>query len=557
MRAAIFGFLMMATGVQAASLQLCPQTERAEGSAAIELVRPDGTRMRLLAGAGPVPGCSRVELPVPEDAIAAIHALSPSAAQALGERILLQGPERDGKFNIGSVTGTGGSGGPAAPDRAQPMPMLENLLHALKPRVFGVEERVQVRLEGGRLHLQCGAGSRPAGVLLAAPWYLPLARMELKLQADASGRFEVSMADAARAAKENALGLGTIGAGRQRTTAFALPREGFDRAGWRSFSIACPPHAAELLLEDLRLAPHASRPAPRSAWVWDAKAWAAQPEAVLSQAAEKGVRTLFVSVPVSGDAVEEPQALAAFVRRAHAAGVAVWSVDGDPHMVLPGEHAKTVARVRAYAAYNAGVEPGARLGGMQFDIEHYLLPGYELSASELDRHYTGLARKLRRAAQGMPLEFVVPFWWAGKAELMKGLAASASAVNVMNYRTDPEQIRRFAVPFLDWGTVHGKKVRIALEAGPVDVEQQRRYARAQEGELWLVRVEQTPVLVLLKEARRNPLGPAFRLESQSVFDGSATSFHRDPSRLVKLLPELESVFAAWPAFSGIALHELK
>ena len=551
MRAAIFGFLMMATGVQAASLQLCPHTEEAEGTAAAELVRPDGTRMRLLAGADPVPGCSRVELPVPADAIAAIHPLSSSAAQALGERILLQGPERDGKFNIGSATG---SGGPAAPERAQPMPMLENLLRTLKPRVFGVEERVQVRLDGGRLHLQCRPGSLPAGVILAAPWYLPLARMELKLQADASGRFEVSMADAAGAAKESALRLGTIGAGRQ---AIALPHTGFDRAGWRSFSIACPPHAAELVLEDLRLAPQASQPAPRSAWVWDAKAWLAQPEAVLAQAAEKGVRTLFVSVPVSGDAVQDPQALAAFVRRAHAAGVAVWSVDGDPRMVLPDEHAKTVARARAYAAYNAGVEPDARLAGMQFDIEHYLLPGYELSASELDRHYTALARALQRAAQGLPLEFVVPFWWAGKAELMKGLAAAASAVNVMNYRTDPEQIRRFAVPFLDWGTVHGKKVRIALEAGPVDAEQQRRYARAQEGELWLVRVEQTPVLVLLKEARRNPLGPAFRLESQSVFDGSATSFHRDPSRLLNLLPELESVFAAWPAFSGTALHELK
>jgi len=541
----------MAAGVQAASLQLCPQA-RDTGGAGTEFVRPDGTRMQLVVSEAPEAGCGGTALPVDAGTIAAIHPLAPAIAKALGERILLQGPEREGRFTIGSVTASAGT---SAPDRPQPMPMLENLLPAMEAQVFGVEERVQARIEGGRLRLRCSAGTHPAGVLLTGKWTLPLARATLRLDGSANGRFEVSIADAAHAAKESATGLGAV-LPDKASTELPLPREGFDRGTWRSFSIACPRQAAELDLSELTLVPQSASPAVRSAWVWDSRQWAERADDVIARAQERGVRALFISVPVSGDAILDPRPLSAFVRRAKSAGIAVWSVDGDPRMVLPAEHAKTVARVRAYAAYNASVEADARLAGMQFDIEHYLLPGYELSAQGLDRHYIALARALRRAAHGMPLEFVVPFWWAEKAELMEGLSSAASGLTVMNYRTDPAQIRRFAVPFLDWGTAHGKSVRIALEAGPVEAEQQRRYVRAVEGELWLVSVEQVPVLVLLKEPRRNPHGPAFRLESTSIFDGSATSFHRDPARLVELLPGLEHLFSAWPSFGGIALHEL-
>ncbi|WP_420476198.1 hypothetical protein [Noviherbaspirillum sp. ST9] len=550
MRAALIGFWFMVTGVQAASLQFCPDTQGAGGTGA-QVVRADGAQMRLVVGEAMQSGCHGIVLPLPADVIAAVHPVG--AAPSPGERILLQGPEREGRFIIGSVSTTGGQ---PAVERPQPMPLLENLLPALTVRVFGVEERVQARIADGRLRLDCRAGSRPAGVLLSGKGYLPMARSTLRVQGNASGRFNFAVADTAQAAKESAVGLGSLDPGKESLN-LELPRAGFDRTRWHSFSIACPREAAELDLADLRLVPQSSSPATRSAWMWDAQQWVGRPGDVVARAQARGVRTLFVSIPVSGHAVLEPQRLVTFVRLARAAGIAVWSVDGDPRMVLPGEHAKTVMRARAYAAYNAGVDADARLAGMQFDIEHYLLPGYELSASALDKHYLSLARALRSAAQGMPLEFVVPFWWAEKTELMKGLAAAASGLNVMDYRTDPEQIRRFAVPFLDWGAMHGKSVRIALEAGPVEPEQQRRYVRATEGELWLVNVEQTPVLVLLKEARANPHGPAFRLESASVFDGSATSFHRDPERLVALLPELEAWFSAWTSFGGIALHELK
>jgi len=158
----------------------------------------------------------------------------------------------------------------------------------------------------------------------------------------------------------------------------------------------------------------------------------------------------------------------------------------------------------------------------------------------------------------------VPFWWDGKTALLDGLAPLVDALAVMDYRTDPSQIAEFAVPFLDWGTRHRKQVRIALEAGEIAPETQRRYVRAAAGEpgqLLRLRLDGQQVLVLLREAL--PAGDTagaelFRLQSTREIDGSATTFHQDKPALLRLLPGLEADFSAWDnAFGGMALHEYR
>jgi hypothetical protein len=168
-----------------------------------------------------------------------------------------------------------------------------------------------------------------------------------------------------------------------------------------------------------------------------------------------------------------------------------------------------------------------------------------------------MARALHAAAAGMPLEFVVPFWWWDKRELLDGLAAAAEGLAVMDYRTDPDQIVRFALPFLDWGTRHGKRVRIALEAGRVAPELQRRYVRAEPGaagSLLLAQAGATQALVLLRQPVQAASAPLYRLSGERTLDGSATSFHGRREDLRALLPALEREFSAWPGFAGIALH---
>lgn len=560
MRSILTGLLFTVTSAQAAWLHMCPSPAdrpdfRSDTRPGTQVLLPNGQRQRIVVSAAAViPGCRSIELPMPLDEIEEIKPIPSAIAQRIGESIVLQGSENAGRYVISEV----GSGSEAPILSSLPMPLRDNLLSGMRLQTFGSEERAQARIAGGRLSLQCEVGSKPAGVILRAPWSMSQANADLQLSASGDGRFELLTADTTSAERESASQLGYIdAASTRRTAAYALPHTAFDRGAWHSFSIACPNRKAELFLDDMRVVPRVQHPAARSAWIWNPNAWHAQPDAAFAHAKKHGIKVLFISVPLHEGRVRDPEALSSFVREAAEHGVEIWVVDGDPHMVIPGEHAATISRMRAYVAYNRSVDAAARLRGVQFDIEPYLLPGYELAQSAWDRRYLELMRGLHAAAEGLPLELVVPFWWAGKPGLLKEAAPFVNGLSVMDYRTDPKEIVRFAIPFLDWGHVYRKKVRIALEAGPVDAESQRRYMKSQSGELWLAKFWEMDFVMLLKEARSNPMGSAFRLTGTSAFDGSATSFHRDPARMLALLPVLEQDFSAWNSFAGIALHELK
>jgi hypothetical protein len=475
--------------------------------------------------------------------------------------ILLQGVVKDGRFEISEHTLPASTPAPEAPG---PMPLGVNLLAGIgmTARTFGVEERASATLQDGRLRIACRPGPRPAGVLLQGPWYLPRADVVLQAAFSGAGRFTWRVADARLAAREGAVDLGDVAATAKLNHArLALPPN-LDRASWRQFTVLCPQEGGTLALDALTLEPTAApsnRP-PRSTWVWDRSEWRERGDALIDWAAAQGLGEVFVTVPLLDARVAEPEALAAFVRRAGARGVAVTAVEGDPHMVLPDQHAPSSARARAYAAYNAGAEPAARLKGMQFDVEPYLLPATVLDPAQRDRRFLELAAALRQASGSMPLEFVVPFWWDSKRELLRELARHADGLAVMDYRTDPGQIQRFAAPFLDWGVEHRKRVRIALEAGPIAAEEQLRYRRVEagaKGDLLLTEHEGQQVLVLLRAPGVVSQGRMYALGGSRIIDGSATTFHRDKAAMMRLLPQLENVFGAWKSFNGMALHELR
>ena len=528
----LLALLFMTAPLHAASLSVCPATGSTPARALI----------------GDASGCRKIELGI--DA-ARIEAVYPLPADARPEQtILLQGDDSKGALAVSEHTLLPSK---PLPDPPAPMPFGENLLAAMRVRTFGVEERVQARLQDGRLRIECKAGTKPAGVLLRGPWYLPRAAASLRATFSGKGEFLWQAADAARAAREDALDMGSLSA----TGRLPLPA-GLERHAWEQFTVLCPPQASSLSLDALSLEPAAATRAPRSTWIWNQVEWRERGQALIDWAAQEKIGELFVTVPLREGRVTEPEALAAFIKASGARGIAVTAVDGDPHMVLPGEQAPTAARARAYAVYNAQAEPAARLKGMQFDVEPYLLSAHVLPPAERDRRYLELVARLREAAGPVRLEFVVPFWWDSKPELLRGLARSADALSVMDYRTDPEQIYRFAVPFLDWAEVHGKQVRIALEAGPIGAETQRRYQRAAKGaagDMLLFELEGQQVLVLLRQPTAHAKAQPFTLEGSRRIDGSATTFHADKAVLTRLLPRLEAVFGAWKGFGGIALHE--
>lgn len=213
--------LSLMTNSEAAVLQLCPAAAQVAQDGHASTVRmADGKLMHLSVAAVPAPGCRSVTLPVGTEAIAAIRPISSGMVSGLGDTVLLQGPERDERFTIGSVIG---SAAPPARPGPSSMPLRENLLAGMRVRTFGVEERIQARMADGRLYLDCRAGNKPAGVILSAPWTMNRVRAELRLSAKGIGRYELQVQDANAAAKGTAITSATPSA-RARSTSARPPR---------------------------------------------------------------------------------------------------------------------------------------------------------------------------------------------------------------------------------------------------------------------------------------------------------------------------------------------
>lgn len=534
----------------AAILQICPDTSpQAKVQSIVQ--GDDGSPRRIILSQHLLPSCRGIELPVAEQEVLDLFPVSSLTAPGTNrDDLLLHAIGKVGEFRISSAERSADIGvvGRSA------MPTGRNLLPLFRLRSYGTEERATFSKEGNTLTLHCEAGSRPAGLILSAPWFMTRARSRLHWKASGDGTFSMAMADAALVKRESGFVLDTLVSGEGQP---ALPANAIDAATWQHFTLTCPLAGGRLHLTDLRIVPHEEKPPGRAAWVWRADAWRDTPLDIIRHATAHHIDTLFVSVPLAHGAVAEPKALASFIRAAGKAGIVVWTVDGDPHMVLAQQPNAALARVRAYASYNRNTSPDSRLKGFQFDVEHYLLPGYAGAQTRLDELYAVLITALSTVAEPLPLDLVVPFWWSDKPHLMAAVAKAATSVTVMDYRTDPSQILGFAEPFLDWGVTHGKRIRIALEAGPVAAERQRRYRRAKEGELWEVDVAGHRALVLLRSARANPNGPAYARLYERIIDGGATTFHGKEGLLLETLPTIERHFSAWNSFGGVALHEFR
>ena len=552
--------LLCCMPVQAAWIQVCPTTIAAATGPEAQILRPDGASLQAVVSDMPAAQpCEQMKLDIPARDIRALRPITPSMAADLGVLFSLSGKVEGEHFLISEIT-PGKTTGQQMP-ASHPFPLSRNLLASLRGTRFGAENRVDVFAKEGQLIVQCRAGQLPAGVVLDSTSYLPRARVELQIRGSGKGSFNIITANAAQAASGSGAPLGFFEAQpRGQTQAYKL-EEASTRADWRHWTIACPAESARLKLESLQLVSQPRALPPRAAWVWQASEWQARPEAVFELAKKYGVSTLYITIALAAGSVGNPEQLTAFVKRAGKAGLAVWAVDGDPNMVRPSERAATLERARAYARFNNAVPPDARLQGVQFDVEPYLLPGHDLAAQGWEQHYQELVKALHaslgESKAGMALEMVVPFWWADKQSLLDTLAPWISSLAVMDYRTDPEEIYRFAVPFLDWSERHGKAVRIALEAGSIAPETRYRYEKATVGELWQIQLGQQPFLLLLKQPRKNPHGVAFHLTNTFEINGSATTFQGDSAKLLRQLGELETVFSAWPGFAGMALHEIR
>ena len=562
-RAGVAGALLLllllapAPATAASTLSLCPG-DAAERAALATVYRDAaGGSLTLRLDAEPRgTGCAKLALPLSAGDVVAI-ALLPPAAAASSQTMALQGSrDPQGRFVISQID----DGSNAAEHPVALIAPGRNLVPLWTPRPFGIEERARiVSDDGGDLTLSCRAGTEPAGFAVSYPAALPpLPGLALTVASRGDAGFVIAAADAAAQRRDSPAPLLTLPAAASPHVSRAPVPGTLDRRSALSWSVLCPAAGGTVTLTHLSLEgtpPAGTRSQQRSAWAWQPALWRDRPAKLLEELGQLDVDRVFVSVPMAGDrAVAGADALASFIRAAAARRIAVWAVEGDPHAVLPSEREKFRGRAAALAAFNRQQPVGARLSGVQFDIEPYLVPGYTLAPDRWTAAYLDTLAALGTAAR-MPVEAAIPFWFPldGWGERLAGVVQS---VALMDYRTRIDDIERYAAPVLAWGTVYHRAVHIGLEFGPLGSEERLVFRRAPQGLLWRVRVGGREALLLLREPAESPSGAAYAQASRRDIAEDGLSFRGRDALLPTLLPALGRAFAPWPSYAGIALHGL-
>ena len=560
------------------------QTESASvGSRSVELREPAGSLRRIMlqegaTGAELASGAARLALPLPSAAVLGFGVVAPEAMARLARHpsqgVSLLGTRIGTRFRPDELEVSDPE--PAAPPSGQhALPLYSPVLQRLTAAAFGDNARARLlSADPWTVRLACEPGERPAGLVLggALAGALPAGGGGggVRLRARGRGHFLLAVSDGARAQSEAPLSVAALALDSVWSSAeFRLPREGWQRQDWRTITMVCPALGGEIELGGLELTLDDAQGSPRirSLWAWNPLAWRKDPELLLRRLAEVRAEEVFVTVPLLDDACQDadcrvalPELLHTFLSLAAAAHIRVWAVAGDPLAVLPAERPAWEGRARAYAAFNRTSSPEAQLAGVQYDIEHYLVPGFALAPEAWNAHYLQLFSRLRSAGGDLPIDIVVP-WWFGQtqatpAALLEGLGPYVDRLTVMDYRTDPALLLESALPFLDWGQRHQHAVRVALEAGALPDTESHQYAAAAEGPLWLSTLDGQPVYVLFDRPVPRAGGAAYAARGAHRVPAARTTFFDDPDALWRAVRRLEEQFSGTRTFLGVAIHGL-
>lgn len=521
---------------------------------------PDGRETALGVSDTPTPGCEVLEIPVPATAIRWAGLIPEEVAAHLDSGVSLLSEKGSDTAQISEVIPTRDAPPPA---HARPPVLVlgSNVLAQLDLQVFGEPGRASAQREAGGIKLRCEAGANAAGLLLTASQYvLPVgAQLRTVMRYTATADFRLAFSDADHLNREAPLSLGLLAPRRAAAnTVFPLPPVIATEP--HGFSLLCPDGAGELRIETLELRGGlAAIDARRATWVWRGDLALADIDDFIAALLADDIRTLFLAVPMAGTppAVSNADSLATLIARTHELGIQTWAVEGDPAAVTRRGREHFLQRTRALAAFNAGQPEGRRLLGVQYDIEPYLLPGFELAREDWLREYLDTLRQLRNELS-VPMEAAVPFWWSGLSvdgqPVLTAMQPLVDGLTIMNYRTDPEQLQRLAEPYLAWGVRQQRYVRIALESVALPDQTLTHFRRGHRGRLWQLKLGNADVLLLLANPAGNPSGPTFSRAYSTEIPASGTTFRGRRKQLDQSLPTLVQHWSAWPSFAGAALH---
>ncbi|UXN75774.1 hypothetical protein N8D56_26390 (plasmid) [Devosia sp. A8/3-2] len=473
--------------------------------------------------------------------------------------ITIEGVEVDGRFVPQAVNIDYDGAGPGqAPKTA--LPLGENLIGRLPTTAFRPGGTRGSRVVGGASGSSLQGGDRPAGVVLeTGTAHFPREASLTLVVAGLDPTKPVGLSVVQRGADAPTPSQAQIGADGRLNLQFSPSLDQAD--AFRGVVISCPPGEGSFRLDSISLEP--DRPASRASrvgtWLWTAETWLAQPGQIESWAVSAQLDRVFLQLKIANGEVSDGTALANSVRRLRKRGISVHAVEGDPAMITAEGLDNALRRVAAIRHYQVSAQPDTRLGGLQFDIEPYLLADFARDPAATRSQWAEAIHSLS-SAWGEPVSVVVPFWMLNSEA---GTAAAAAAhpvmsdLTVMAYRTQIGEVSIVSEPWLAWGTLNGVPVRIAIENGPLGVEVHRTFIRAETGIVLLKMEGRVATISLFSEpveASQDALAYAFHRETR--INPGRISFMNDGAKLAVARAELARLLVARPSFDGLMIHAL-
>lgn len=360
------------------------------------------------------------------------------------------------------------------------------------------------------------------------------------------------------------------------------------------------------------LPPAAQKPAPgkgtKALWVWntaDLLSDSVARDAFLAFVGAHGFTRIFLQLaPAKGERAEagfvpfDVKATGALVGRLSALGVQVDALDGDPRYVLPRNHAGVLATVARVAEANHRLPAGERFHGVHYDVEPYLVPGYQSPRrEEILNGYVGLVAAVSRAAHaaGLTAGFDVPFWLGAPDEItgerltatldgvrrrvLDEVVSVADEITVMDYRTfagGPDGGVVHALDALHAAAAAGARVLVGVETTPVADEDLCTFRGPPDrgfppgpGGSWIVLepvdTAVARVWIVGNEPGRKRLAERLAGHDDLLYwpagrpvrvPGDKVSFHGlGADRLRAETDTLSHTLSASPAFAGLAYHD--
>ena len=347
-----------------------------------------------------------------------------------------------------------------------------------------------------------------------------------------------------------------------------------------------------------------------SLWVWNTAqllASAAERAAFLDLVDAEGIDRIFLQLPPGEELAPQAgfvpfdgSALGPLVAELRARGALTYALDGDPEYARPQNHegvTRTVARV---VAHNRASSPNERFHGMRYDVEPYLLPGFQgPRRREILSGYVRMVEEVSRVARagGLAMGVDIPFWLdgvdevtgerflgdrgrAGPTPVLEAVLDLVDDVAVMAYRTEatgPDGVLDHMESSLALAAERGVGVFVGIETTPIADEE--RYTlhepgcderSAEPGAAWVVLeelgerrarvrlVQDAETLESLREAPR--AGPdsliCWYAGPPVPLPGARLSFHSlGLGAMRRVEGELLRELGASAAFRGVAYHD--